>query len=35
MSEDAPAGDDTDIRVDFGDDGLVPAIAQDTDSGEY
>ena len=34
MSEDAAAGDDTDIRVDFGDDGLVPAIAQDTDSGE-
>lgn len=32
MSEDAVVG--ADIDVDFGDNGLVPAIAQDSDSGE-
>ncbi|QZP36506.1 phosphoribosyl-AMP cyclohydrolase [Halobaculum magnesiiphilum] len=28
------AGSDDGVAVDFGDDGLVPAVAQDADSGE-
>lgn len=31
---DAAASDDTDVPVDFDEDGLVPAVAQDADSGE-
>lgn len=34
MSENAAADDGGEIAVDFGDEGLVPAIAQDADSGE-
>ena len=30
----ADAETDADVQVDFGDDGLVPAVAQDADSGE-
>jgi phosphoribosyl-AMP cyclohydrolase len=34
MSETAEADAGTEIDVDFGEDGLVPAVAQDADSGE-
>lgn len=36
MSEttEADAGTEADVDVDFGEDGLVPAVAQDADSGE-
>ena len=31
---DASSDADADVEVDFGDDGLVPAVAQDADTGE-
>jgi phosphoribosyl-AMP cyclohydrolase len=34
MSETADADAGTAVDVDFGDDGLVPAVAQDADTGE-